>query len=164
MRTNPTTSEEKKNYLEKHFTYEMEMLIFSCEFLKREATDQMRINLGLENFLLHGRSLLEFFYYDPHDKYLRAINFIPKFKQIRPEKTLNLCELERRASDEIIHLGYLRIDRTDIVKQWNWGKTLVDFLAVGKVFLDHLSNEYFGEKMETIKRSIDTIFANQNND
>ena len=81
---NILSEEEKKLFIEKHFIYEIDMLIFSSnECLKyipmlqtleekmqkgykptqKDEDDIKRNNMSLENFLMHGRNLFEFFYY-----------------------------------------------------------------------------------------------------
>ncbi len=101
-----TFFEDKKNYLEEHFIYEVEMLCFSftriIKFKKIDeepaqyspfstlvntpwvaqhtplASDPNNINMALETFLLHARNLREFFYNDNkrYDTDARAWDFL----------------------------------------------------------------------------------------
>lgn len=101
-----TFFEDKKNYLEEHFIYEVEMLCFSFARIidskqideepaqyslhstsistpwvaqhGEQANDANNINMALETFLLHARNLKEFFYNDNkrYDTDARAWDFL----------------------------------------------------------------------------------------
>lgn len=157
MKATNLDDEEKKRYLREHFYYEVKMLGFSIakviEF--KRAKDQGSTNMALEDCLLHARNLKEFFYYKPHESYLRAYDFVEnktKWGRDKPEKTHWIKEVERRADKELAYLAHGRIYGTPPEKKWNCGAIERDFLKVIKVFLDRLPGEYMGENLREIKQ------------
>lgn len=136
------------------------MLLYSAKMLSKfdSEKDQYGINMSLENLITHGRNLLEFFYYQPKSHYARVINFVnsEKWQRIKPPKTNQLLELEKRASNEMSHLTFNRINGTPPEKFWNWGQCLQDLLLVVRNFLDILPEKYCGDKIISLKNKIKT--------
>jgi hypothetical protein len=91
--SNPQNDEDKRIYVEEHFCYEVEMLLYAfmqlgggtsmrmetnnlilattlvttlsvVEYNKKQSIDQNFSNMAQETFLLHARNLREFFYRD----------------------------------------------------------------------------------------------------
>lgn len=178
------TDEDKKEYLEEHLVYEVEMLLYSfgqltkCTNIVEECSltstqistpnvtqfwgqsrDKNFGNMALETFLLHARNLREFFYKDdkgrPDDA--RAFElFMDKdpWKKLRPNETDSIKEVKNRADKELAHLTYKRISGTPPEKKWDCGKILFDLLGVVKVFLDKLPEQYFGENLKDLKYKV----------
>lgn len=157
MKATHLDDEEKKRYLREHFYYEVKMLGFSVakviEF--KRAKDQGSTNMALEDCLLHARNLKEFFYYKPHESYLRAYDFVEnktKWDRDKPEKTHWIKEVERRADKELAHLAHGRIYGTPPEKKWDCGAIERDFLKVVKIFLDHLPKKYIDKRLQEIEQ------------
>lgn len=150
-----------KKFLNEHFCYEVEMLYSAVVSLKYYsiATSRRGTNISLENFLFHGRNLLEFFYYKPKNNYAKATHYIEsdKWQQTRPEKTKNIIELERRISKEVVHLTFDRISGAPPEKQWDWPSCFNDLLAVIKIFLNLLPNQFDGTEIIDLKNNIDKL-------
>jgi hypothetical protein len=148
-------------FLNEHFCYEVEMLYFTAVSIKYYiiAGSQRELNMSLECFLSHGRNLLEFFYYKPADNYARATHFIEsdKWQQVKPEKTKNITELERRASPEVAHLTFDRISGTPPEKLWDCSNCFYDLLEVTKKFINLLPNQFHGSGIIDLKNNIDKL-------
>ncbi|MFH0829423.1 MAG: hypothetical protein V1907_04615 [Candidatus Kerfeldbacteria bacterium] len=69
-----------KEFLGEHFWYEIDMLFYSVKMLdqSKQNNDQSGINMALDNFVAHGRNLLEFFYYPKSNSnnYARATHLL----------------------------------------------------------------------------------------
>lgn len=96
------SEEAKKEMLQKHFLYEFEMLIVALEIVRSNFTFPMlnrkRESITLETSLIHARSLLEFFYYEPsRDDRPYAQEFLKErvvWADIRPDKTEMILKLQ----------------------------------------------------------------------
>jgi len=115
----------------------------------------------VDNFVSHGRNLLEFYYYPKKDKrgYARATHYVDsdEWGKIRPQKTDLIREFERRASNEMVHLTYKRISGNPPEKKWYFGPCLKDILVVTKRFLKILPDKYVGQKIVQLKESLSKI-------
>lgn len=156
--------EDLKKFLDEHFTYEVEMLYHAIVKWKKyhQPFDQNEINMSLECLFFHGRNLLEFFYYKPVKGYSRATHFVDenKWKQTCPSKTKNILELERRTSNEVVHLTYNRIAGSPPEKQWDPIGCFKDLIAITKNFLNLLPNELQGERIISLKNNVDKLQIN----
>ncbi len=184
------TDEDKKVYLDEHFCYEVEMLLYSFEQLTKctnivkdcnltsthistpnvgqfweQSRDGNFGNMALETFLLHARNLREFFYRDDkggHDDARAFEVFKDKdpWRKIRPNETDSIKEVKKRANKELAHLTYKRISGTPPEKGWEYGKILSDLLGVIEVFLGKLPEKYSGENSKNLRHRIAKYFSN----
>src|SRR3989339_605647 len=138
-------NEDLKDFLDEHFTYEVEMLYYAIMSWKKycQPLDQNGVNMSLECLFFHGRNLLEFFYYKPIKEYSRATHFIDesKWKQTCPSKTKNIIELEKRTSNEIVHLTYKRITGSPPEKRWNPIGCFNVLIILKKIFFNLLPSD-----------------------
>lgn len=150
-----------KDFLNEHFVYEINMLHYSSMRLAYhlKEKDQNGINMSLEDFLLHGRNLLEFFYYKQTDNYVRASHFInnDEWRKNKPSKTKNIIELEKRSSKELVHLTFDRISGMPPEKLWNYYECLKDLLILTKIFLNLLPKKFYGSEIINLKDNIDSL-------
>lgn len=151
-----------KAFLGEHFWYEIDMLLYSVTTLDQSArnNNQSGINMALDNFVAHGRNLLEFYYYQKSggSNYARATHFVDSsnWEKVRPPKTELIKELERRASNEMVHLSFKRISGTPPEKIWNCGQCSKDLLIVTKKFLEILPEKYFSDTITNLKVPLDS--------
>jgi hypothetical protein len=102
----------RKDFLDEHLHYELDMFFFSLrtiiDFKNRGDFDEkiFHINMALEDFLLHSRNLLEFFYHPNNttSKYAYAGHFFTGnnwdvFNQ-RRQKILDYW----KENNEVVHL------------------------------------------------------------
>lgn len=152
-----------KDFLAEHFMYEIEGLVYSVKMLAQygKSNDQPGINMCLDNFVAHGRNLLEFYYYPRSDKndYARAVHYVDSktWEQARPPKTDLIRELERRASNEMVHLTFKRISGNPPEKKWDCGPCMKDVLIVTRHFLEILPEKHFSENITQLKQALNKI-------
>jgi hypothetical protein len=156
--------EDLKKFLDEHFTYEVEMVSYAIVSWKKyhQPFDQNGINMSLECLFFHGRNLLEFFYYKPAKDYSRAPHFIDdnKWKLTRPDKTKNVLELEKRTSNEVVHLTYKRMAGSPPEKQWDPIGCFKDLTIITKEFLNLLPDDMQGDRIISLKNNIDKLQIN----
>lgn len=153
------TDEEKRQFLEEHFSYEVIMLSFSANKLIEFncIKDTYCTNMALETFLFHARNLMEFFYYDkkyPTDA--RAYDFLKdkaEWEKIKPKETDSIEKIKDRSGKEIAHLTYKRIYGTPPEKKWDCSEIRKDILKIVNIFLDHLPEKYMGDRLRDIKEN-----------
>ncbi len=155
------SEEDLKKFINEHFVYEVDMLYYAATKLldlnKSASSSINEINLTLEAVVIHGRNLVEFFYYDNDDKnYARAFHFINKseWSKQRPAITNPISELRNRSSVEMAHLTYNRIEGTPPEKNWDWVPIVRDLLIASNIFLYLLPNMYIDSNIEGLKRKI----------
>ena len=152
------TSEERKiRFINEHFVYEVEELLYSSlmflsiQARQKELTEkqvyQVFMNAVLDHSLLHGRSLLDFFYHQGDKKSARASAFVPHWKT--PHMTENIINLQRRVNDEIMHLGWKRLDVRD--KSWKPIDVTNELLDVTDQFLSELDQKFYENSLKTLK-------------
>jgi hypothetical protein len=152
--------DERKEYLKEHFMYEVRMLFFALQqnliltnkILAGEVNLRMLNNMALEDFLLHAKILLEFFYDFKKSKasYICAWHFfnnLDEYKRILPDKTAAIKKVENRVNNEISHLGANRFNGTPTEKSWNTVPVLHDFMKLVKIFINKLPNEYYSNEL-----------------
>lgn len=145
------------------------MLMFAGNKLlefTRLGKGQYMINMALENVLLHGRVLREFFYIErrkgcddakPDD----FVKDSKRWKQERPPETHWIEKIGNRASKEVAHLTYKRYYGTPEEKNWNYGAILRDLLKVVKVFLDNVHEKYWSPRLSQIQQMIKDVFQQE---
>lgn len=156
------SDEEKKQWLTDHFCYEVWMLITTHgndiiplsipqHLLKTQNDDGVDWktsiadnNARLESFMIHARSLADFFY-NVNKRYntdVLAIDFInqEKWEKLLPEPKKNLDELLKRISQEIVHLTTKRHSPFSHHKFLPVKDIYFKTLNLIKIFIDQLPN------------------------
>jgi len=150
---------EKKRFLEEHFWYEIWMFVSAVDALAQFMSlqkNQIYINMALEDVLVHGRPLREFFYREDRakDDDARPMDFVEdydKWKRERPEETCWIKKIDKRASKEIVHLTYARLDVVAEEKKWDCEAIRNDFLNVVKVFLENVDKRHWSSRLSEIQ-------------
>ncbi len=153
--------EAKIRFINAHFAYEVEELLYSSHFFlsvkarEKELTEKgvyhILLNTALDHCLLHARSLLEFYYYADR-KSARASAYVSDWKS--PEKSKNIRELEMRVNSEITHLGWKRLEV--VTKNWNLLGVVNELLDVTDKFLSQLDQKFFEPRLKAVKDAIST--------
>lgn len=155
------SDEERKEYLKRYFMYEVRMLFFALrknielkQYPLQYKEDPVNYqNIFLEDFLLHAKVLLEFFYDLEKKKtsqYIEAWHFyesLEDYKKILPQKTSSIKLVEKRINPELSHLGINRMFVVPDQKGWNVVKILHDFMDLVKIFIDNLPEKYYSEEL-----------------
>ena len=101
-------------------------------------------NTGLEHFGLHARVLLEFLFYDSHEGYARATDYVDGWTSMR-KMTKSILVLQKRVNSEISHLGWERLKVKPEEKGWQPLPIAQDLLDIYELFLskvdDHCKQE-----------------------
>lgn len=156
---NTLSEGERSHFLEEHFDYEVDMFFFALKKImdpnKQKSSEiTANINMALEDFLLHARNLLEFFYHacPKTDKRACAEHFFKNQKdwlKICPAKTDDIKKLENRVNGEVTHLGYNRFDGVSTEKLWNNVQLLHDFMNIVKIFINNAEEKYISQTLKT---------------
>lgn len=143
--------EDKISFLKEHIVYEINMLCNS--FQMKLSTDDINTqtylqNIKLESFIVHARSLLQFFYnvkvrkgtylYDAY-----AIDFYTepdRWYKIRPNMSSSLVLFFDRAAKEIVHLSYSRLGLTPLDISWNMIDIAIPILNTSYEFLESMDD------------------------
>lgn len=156
------TEKQKKEMIQEHFFYEVINLL-NIEILNRvnwldETSKQISINISVDNILLHSRNLFEFFYDEKAKKtnFAYANQFISNWKELKPNKTEQIKQMQKRVNNECSHLTYNRFISIEH-KSWNLYQLKMDFLKVTKIFLDNLSPEFFNERLKNFQNQLDKL-------
>ena len=157
------SDDEKKEWLNDHFVYEIEMLMFPS---KIGILPPLLNNAMLESFLIHARCLFEFFYDEENPKYTadaRATHFVNNWKELRP-KTVNIEMIKKRTGRELAHLTYDRKSDNDTAKQWNVLQIYTQLISIINLFLKKIPEKFLGKKTNELKFKVyaETIKPNQN--
>ncbi len=152
------TEADKKEMLQIHFLYECEMLVVALEVVTSEFSKEMlnrkKESVALEIFLLHARSLLEFFYYPPtKPERPCAQHFLKEgivWKDIVPLKTANIKKLEKQVNEDMSHLSYSRIAKQDEDRRWDILSLFKDLFKIIKVFLSGVKEDYLNDTLRKI--------------
>jgi hypothetical protein len=143
--------ERKIRYINEHFVYEVQELLFSALFFisvqvrENELSDKRVLpvfrNMAIDHALLHARNLLEFYYYGGKEEmYARAGAYVDSWKP--PVKTPNVRKLEARVNDEVTHLGWKRLDVKLEYKNWPLLDVINELLDTTAQFLAQLDRKY----------------------
>ncbi len=153
------TETDLTDFLNDHFCYEVEELIgcyafFVSSFQHRKELEERGLyvaiqNTGIDHFMMHGRNLLEFFFYKPNNDYARASFYITGW-EATPQKTENIKELERRVNFEGVHLGWRRLLVKPDEKNWKPLLIIKDFLNTTEFFLSNVDPRYKGQRVQTL--------------
>ena len=154
--------EEKKRFLNKFFLYEVDMLECMYKFHKNlfncPVDKQFIENIIVEINLLHGRNLLEFFYYDNQKQDRETANeFLSEgkdWKKLRPPLTQSLKILQRRVDTETTHLTYKRIGGKPESKLWNFDEVYASLMTLFCLFAENVDKKYIDEGFRQFKERI----------
>jgi hypothetical protein len=151
--------QDKKQFLEEHFYYEVLMLRYSIEkFMECGSIgDNLGMNLCMEALITHSRLLAEFFFFtsDKSD-YARAGHFIDNWDKVRPIQSISINKLLERSNTEIVHLTYRRIAGNPNEKEWNLGSLYNELLEIVELFLNSLDTDLLGNNLSQLKSGLAT--------
>jgi len=100
-------------------------------------------NALIESFLIHARSLVDFFYRDnPWEDDLIAEQYIEGWKDIRPSIPEQLATLRRRVGKEIAHLTSVR---TEDGKPWPYQALAKEMLGLISPFMEKVPDEMLSQ-------------------
>jgi hypothetical protein len=149
--------EEELQRASEHVKYEIEMLMAAASFLSTSSSTlgQFAKNVYIEDFALHLRNLIEFYYNDGRGKGLvRAADYVAKvaeWKESRGPKSARLDRENQKANNFVAHLTYER-DAQRWERSWDWGTLLVELEHVWERFFSHLPEDrkawFAGAKFE----------------
>jgi hypothetical protein len=153
------TEKEKVVFLNEHFAYEVEELVFCDSFIAslfhhRAAIDRKGLfaglqNTGMEHFLLHARVLLEFLFFGPHEDEPRASDYVKNWSDIR-QWTETLKTFQDRVNKEITHLSWRRVGISPEDKTWMLQPIVDDLLNTTGLFLTSVDNSYLEERARNL--------------
>lgn len=149
-----------KNDLEeaaKHLFYEVWMLDKNVEFLESATPPDgpsPNYNARLESFLVHLRSLIDFFYKEPRDDDMGAVQFLPDSKDWTPPDSERkaLREARSRTNKELAHLTHDRVGKTLSEKEWDFPDLHARIWRVMERFLDDADDEKLGDVAAALRK------------
>ena len=129
------TDQELLKFSQEHLSYEIYSLYAALElFAKGPVLDPAKFvegfnivsrNLFLEGVITHSRCLYEFLYFERSKKFpddARATDFFESpesWIKLRPEIPPHFKEFYDRAGEEVVHMSFNRLDKTQITKRWD---------------------------------------------
>lgn len=137
-------------FSQNHLAYEIYSLYGALDlFAKQNPQNLLTIgarNLFLEGVITHSRSLYEFLYFSTQKKAddALAIHYFETpeaWELIRPKIPEHFKDFYKRASKEIMHLTYTRLERTEITKRWDLLTITKDLLATLLLFAEKADPE-----------------------
>ena len=143
-------------YLQKHFVYEVKMLIKAKEkFVSTEGWDQI---VAVESLLLHGRNIIEFLFYGKKTNYVRVENILNKNKHKKLKEKFSENHLECFAndySDKVnIYLSHMSIKRDERSLKWDIKEKYYNILNAIQIFLQILSENIMTNEVVKINNMI----------
>lgn len=175
MKASPTIPDEdgKARYVNEHFVYEVEELLFSALFyisvlartkqLSEKKILHVFVNAAIDHTLLHARNLLEFYYYKGNEEeYARARAYVSQWRS--PTKTANVKKLEARVNDEITHLGWKRLDIKLEDKTWRLLGVIDELLDTTAVFLVQLDRKFYRDGLSRLEAEMKELRVKQHTD
>ena len=142
--TKKRTTKELKGGLQQ-LTYEFNMLNSLAYILAFDRNAQGVIhNALLESFLIHARTLIDFFYDEcPYPDDIIAAHFLAKEKweSIRLEKSQLLGNVVKNANKYLAHITYTRLQGKI---SWPYMKIANEIEAIKNIFWKHLPKEFSG--------------------
>ena len=170
-----------KIFLNEHFVYEVQMLISAHQLHNSAATlfqaNQIEMtkyiwnkNIGIEGVLMHVRNLTEFFFDKPDkkEKYARALHYLPnwlseieKVKENNKELMPTINTIRDRTDDEIVHLGWERLNKTQLTRGWSLDQIALSFINLSLVFIDKIEKDgiYYGDGLNRLKYLIYSLYT-----
>jgi len=175
MKTSSTIPDEegKIRYINEHFAYEVEELLFSALFfisvqarakqLSEKKILPVFLNAAVDHTLLHARNLLEFYYYKHKEEmYARAGAYVSSWQF--PIKTPNVKKLEARVNDEVAHLGWKRLDVKLEDKTWHLLDVINELLDTTADFLVQLDRKFYREGLTMLETDMKKLRVKQYTD
>jgi hypothetical protein len=162
--------ERKIRYINEHFVYEVQELLFSALFfisvqarakqLSEKGILRVFQNAAIDHSLLHARNLLEFYYYEHKEKiYARARAYVGSWRF--PAKTPNVKKLEARVNDEVTHLGWKRLDVKLEDKTWHLLDVINELLDTTAEFLVQLDRKFYREGLTMLETEMNKLRVKQ---
>lgn len=154
---------KKKLYVNEHFAYEVESLVNAQQFyVTTQAlyqTNKIDINrylaynnIAIESVLMHSRNLVEFLFYpiDNKDEYARAKYFVTDWSEQMSDQIKKFSE---RVNDEIVHLGWARLNKTPLTKGWKLIELGTEIINVSMKFLYKVeaNGTYYEDGLKRLK-------------
>jgi len=130
----PVNDPRLSKYSGEHLLHELDMLWLTAAELAKAKQRTFASSVLLESSVVHLRTLIEFFYFEPKEAYVRAKDFFPTPDQWNPTWTQPLRIALDRANGEASHLTWGRQDGTPASKEWNVEVLLADIKVVAKDF------------------------------
>jgi hypothetical protein len=122
------------DYSGEHVLHELNMLWQTAAEIAKAKERTFASSVLLECFVVHLRTLIEFFYFGPKQGYVRARDFFPTPHYWEPKMTDALKTALDRANGEASHLTWSRQDGTPPEKEWDVAGLRNDIEAVAKDF------------------------------
>jgi hypothetical protein len=166
LKYNEVSEDQKKEFIEGPFCYEINMLIYSFfKLLQLQIIiNDNEKNVSLETFILHGRILYEFYFLSTRkDDDARISDFIQvdKFNIIKNNLDLNNKDFEFKfkSNKQLAHLTYTRLNYdTSEKKEWEIEKIMKEFVCISKFFIHELSDAYKGTKISELQSLLDNNY------
>ena len=114
-------------------------------------------NLLIENFLLHSRGLMEFYFFDIKkfkDDDVLASDLIANWKKLRPYEYKDVEYIKKRIDKELAHLTWSRKDPNDITRNWDLNEIFNILSHTTKIFINNLSKNLINKKITELKEMI----------
>ncbi|MBI5403493.1 MAG: hypothetical protein HY959_08830 [Ignavibacteriae bacterium] len=168
LNNNDVLDAQKKEFIEGPFCYETNMLIYSFfKFLQLQIIiNENEKNVSLETFILHGRILYEFYFFNNRYKDeddAKAFDFIDINKLNNIRNSLNLSkkdfEYKFKSNKQLAHLTYTRLnyDNTE-EKNWKIEEIMKEFVYISKFFINELSDDYKGANIRKLQSLLDNSY------
>ena len=153
--------DDLKKQINNAFYYEVLELFQSKRFYQISVMNKKELdrnfnlfnNIAIEHAILHASNLFEF-YTQNKDTEPRAVLYVKDWKS--PPQTGNLKDFERKANNQIRHIGNLRhpfIQNED----WNIVGLVNQLLAITKDFLDQLPESWDEDNLKILRQKIDEL-------
>ena len=127
--------------------YEFEMLVHSWKAMQVVGRGSIAFNICIEAFLVHARTLIDFFYLDKFCRIKKsdilAERFVPTWPTIRPADSAFLEDVRARANKQLAHLTVERVDLKR--KSWETIEILKRLDALWNQFYAALPDDLHGE-------------------
>jgi hypothetical protein len=148
------TEEEKVLFLENTFYYEVDMLINAyLRLLQIQiVNNDLEMFIALESFLLHGRNLYEFYFFQKRGvkDNARVYDYISHEKSniIKSNTYLIEYEFKDKSNKQLAHLNYTRLEyENNEKKPWEIQKIMKEFICITKYFIGELSGDFRGNNI-----------------
>lgn len=132
----PPTDQQLIDYSGEHLLHELNMFWQLAQAIPTSdpSKPSFRLSVLLESFAIHLRNLIEFFYFPPNNKYVRARDFFDKPTDWKEKITSPLKNALQRANEEVNHLTHGRKSGTPPSKLWDTGDLLKAIETVARDF------------------------------
>lgn len=153
--TRPNRTEAELKGASDHLHYEFWMLMSVAQALASGiAANGWLINALLESFVIHFRTLIDFFYIEkPHkDDVIAADFFVEKdaWEKIRPRVSDDLSRSRARVHKETAHLTYARLHVTPKAKKWKYVEIANNVRSIMNLFYQKAPNNLFSDRWKGI--------------